>query len=428
MRKDIDASPSKDFFITMLTRDIPVVSAITELVDNSIDGATKLLRETNSENYEGYQIDLLFDKDQFSIKDNCGGISVKTAKEYAFRFGRPEQYTDNEIQSIGRFGVGMKRALFRLGDFFQIHSISRESSFNFSVDVKEWRKDPEWKFSFKETNININNPLEITGTEVIVKSLHNEEQFDLPSFEKQLIEEIKSKVGRKLDKGLKININGAKIKNDIFEIIDNEIIKPAYFEKVYQNVNIKIIVGLGKREPSRSGWYIFCNDRLILAADKSFITGWGDNHSLYHNDVAWFRGYVFFESTDALLLPWTTTKTGIDVENDAFRFARTQMMIMMKSLTKYLRDVASQSEDGNDSIKEFINSSSAIKIEQVNFNILNISPKLPSLNKNTPKERRISYLMSIDKIEKAQELTGISTLKDIGAYTFNYYLEMDGEE
>lgn len=37
--KKVDASPTKGFFIYMLTRDIDVRPAIVELIDNSIDGA-----------------------------------------------------------------------------------------------------------------------------------------------------------------------------------------------------------------------------------------------------------------------------------------------------------------------------------------------------------------------------------------------------
>ncbi len=38
----VDASPTKEFFIYMLTRDIDLEPAIVELVDNSIDGAKKM--------------------------------------------------------------------------------------------------------------------------------------------------------------------------------------------------------------------------------------------------------------------------------------------------------------------------------------------------------------------------------------------------
>ena len=40
--KIVDASPTKEFFIYMITRDIQTNAAIVELVDNAIDGAKRL--------------------------------------------------------------------------------------------------------------------------------------------------------------------------------------------------------------------------------------------------------------------------------------------------------------------------------------------------------------------------------------------------
>ena len=46
--KKVDASPTKGFFIYMLTRDIDVRPAIVELIDNSIDGAKKIRKDNAS--------------------------------------------------------------------------------------------------------------------------------------------------------------------------------------------------------------------------------------------------------------------------------------------------------------------------------------------------------------------------------------------
>jgi hypothetical protein len=121
----IDAAPTKDFFISMLVRDIELIPAIADLVDNSLDGARNLRSE---ECYDGLEVDLIVTPDKFVIEDNCGGIELKTAKEYAFRFGRPEGFPPVD-RSIGQFGVGMKRALFKLGSEFSVLSTARRSRF-----------------------------------------------------------------------------------------------------------------------------------------------------------------------------------------------------------------------------------------------------------------------------------------------------------
>ena len=116
----------------MLTRDVDIKAAILELIDNSIDGA-KRLRPCG--NYSGLYVKIQYDKNTFSITDNCGGISIETASNRAFRFGRalPEE-NQSEQQFTGVFGIGMKRSLFRMGKAFEVESTTANEYFKLSVD------------------------------------------------------------------------------------------------------------------------------------------------------------------------------------------------------------------------------------------------------------------------------------------------------
>jgi len=118
----IFANPTKDFFINMLTKDIPLTRAIIDLVDNSIDGA---LRLRPGGNYDHLQINITINNTKFVIQDNCGGIPLNIAKNYAFLFGRPAkaEFTPN---SVGLFGVGMKRAIFKMGTYFEVESKTQD--------------------------------------------------------------------------------------------------------------------------------------------------------------------------------------------------------------------------------------------------------------------------------------------------------------
>ena len=108
----INAMPTKRFFVDMFVRDIPLEQAVLDLVDNCIDGA-KRVRSTSS-SLEKYKVEVKLGSEEFSITDNCGGFDRTIAKEYAFRFGRPSGH-ESSNNSIGKFGVGMKRALFKFG-------------------------------------------------------------------------------------------------------------------------------------------------------------------------------------------------------------------------------------------------------------------------------------------------------------------------
>src|SRR5687768_16445910 len=102
----IEAKPTKTLFIEALTKDIELIDAISDLVDNSVDAAFRLKGKGS---FEGLEIKIKYSPKSFSIEDNCGGIDVETAKHVAFRLGRPRDAKPLAGQ-IGRFGIGMKRA------------------------------------------------------------------------------------------------------------------------------------------------------------------------------------------------------------------------------------------------------------------------------------------------------------------------------
>lgn len=142
-----EALPTKELFVDFLTKDLTLNRAITDLVDNGIDGARRL---TPHGDLRGYCVRLKVSPESFEITDNCGGISIDIARRYAFRFGRPKD-AEPTPHSVGQFGVGMKRALFKLGKHFIVDSISHDSCFVLDVNVDEWKNSDQWQFSFKSS-------------------------------------------------------------------------------------------------------------------------------------------------------------------------------------------------------------------------------------------------------------------------------------
>lgn len=141
--KKIEAHPTKDLFISMLVKDIGLIRAIVDLVDNSVDGAK---RAQDDEDYSNLWVRIEATRDRFRVADNCGGIPVDIARNYAFRFGRVANTPKTE-HSVGQFGVGMKRALFKIGRWFKVESTTADSKFAVEVDVDEWSKDEDdWSF------------------------------------------------------------------------------------------------------------------------------------------------------------------------------------------------------------------------------------------------------------------------------------------
>lgn len=169
-------------------------------------------------------------------------------------------------------------------------------------NVDEWKQKPDWHFQFKELDEN-EVPEEKIGTIITVTNLHENvsNEFKLDHFKTRLYLELETAHAINLDKGLVITLNAIPLKVHPFSLLQSEQLQPAFKEITYNGpVRVKIFAGIAERNLSRGGWYIFCNGRMLLEADQTKITGWGEeNGSMipkYHADFAYFRGYVFFDS------------------------------------------------------------------------------------------------------------------------------------
>ena len=103
--KVANVQPTKDFFVHMITRDIELKDALLDLLDNCLDGARRGIHKDNNDDvekpYEGYWAEISIEKNSFSIKDNCGGIGLDLAIDYAFRLGRADSDRDSDVQTVG---------------------------------------------------------------------------------------------------------------------------------------------------------------------------------------------------------------------------------------------------------------------------------------------------------------------------------------
>ena len=155
------AHPTKAFFVNMLTRDITLADCILDLIDNSVDaawsqsGASPTALGTGGE-LADFEIEIEFSKEGFTIRDNCGGISLDTAAEYAFTFGR-DNLEVADGYTVGVYGIGMKRAVFKLGNVVEIRSTTDEESFAVPINVSQWLANPEpaWDFDIAESPLSL---------------------------------------------------------------------------------------------------------------------------------------------------------------------------------------------------------------------------------------------------------------------------------
>lgn len=422
-----DANPTKDFFIYMITRDIETKAAIVELIDNSIDGARKI---RNNGDYSGLKIDISFDKDCFKITDNCGGFDVDTAVKYAFKFGRPGNREKEKGLFTGLFGIGMKRALFKLGNKFTVTSTTKKTHFRVEVDVDEWIKLDDWNLPMYDVVVDGDFDDDECGTSITIEKIHKEQcfLFENKVFENNLFSYIEKYRSVEAENGLAIRVKGKEVSFFKEKLIENVNIK-CYrnYLKVGQG-EIKVIAGVSHNgTPENAGWYVFCNGRLVLFADKTNVTGWGSEYRAYHPALANFRGYVYFESEELFELPWNTTKTGVDSSNVMYLNALDLMKEAVEQIGRVVNDVKKNYDVSNlDEIEE-IKKASEIEINHSVVRGITTGADF-SIKPAEVIEKKvtISFSEPEEKYQNVKKYMKAKSKKDIGERLFDYYCEMEG--
>lgn len=321
------ALPRKNFFLQMFTRDITLTDCILDLVDNSIDsqirrrridvssalwdvGSSGRSRKTEAR----ARIDVTLSHDGLDVLDDCGGIPFLTAKEEVFNFGHPPGHKST---ALGVYGIGLKRAVFKLGRLLKMQSKSEASGFELEWDLDEWAKRDEqlddWRIPIKETGGAPKR--EEPGTLVSIRRLNPPVQtlLNAGTLEPWLRDAVSKAYAFFLGKHVDVYVNGDAVKPLEIPFGESKRVVAGRDEFDHDGVHVEIYATIAGRGPDRwtvprAGWYVVCNGRLVVVADKTELTGWGsEDLPLFHTKYTGFIGIVSFHSADPLSLPWRTT-------------------------------------------------------------------------------------------------------------------------
>ncbi|WP_049848404.1 ATP-binding protein [Trabulsiella odontotermitis] len=355
----IDASPAKKFFVDMLTRDIELADAILDLVDNCLDGAMRQTDHLDSKNnrYKGYYARLEMNKDHFIIEDNCGGISQHIAITQAFRLGNTNFGHDQNMPTIGVYGIGMKRAMFKMGAHSIVSTKTETEEYNVIIPPEWLVNDHDWNLELTPTKTGLvqsGTRIEITQIRDGVARLLDDQIV----FQSNLMNIISHHFAIVINKGFTIYLNNNEIKPSLTSLMfdekafsNNKGITPYVYINEWEGVKIELTVGFyrdlttdeedetfleSRNSSEKAGWTIICNDRVVVYADKTRLTGWGEaTVPGYHTQFIGIAGVVKFTSNDASKLPVTTTKRGIDGNNEMYLAVKDYMREGLKTFTNF---------------------------------------------------------------------------------------------
>jgi hypothetical protein len=432
----VDTSPVKSFFVSMLTRDIKLEEAILDLLDNCVDGILRSKQQAKGKKpYEGFTAEITFNRDTFSITDNCGGIPWSLS-EYAFRMGRSENRPKDAPGTVGVYGIGMKRAIFKMGKECLISTQNDKSRYELEI-TPEWIADENtWDIPVKE----MKKELDTDGTTIVISQLYAgiADSFapDAKAFKSELERMVATHYAFIIDKGFQVIINGSTVKPRPTKLIfakkqKGASIKPFIFKARLDGVEVFLTVGFTRPIPSQeevaseqdekqhssldAGWTILCNDRAVVYCDRSELTGWGEaSVPRYHTQFIAVSGIVEFKSTDPSKLPTTTTKRGIDASSSLYLQVKNKMREGMLLFTDYTNKWKGRAHES----KKHMEQAAVLSLEEIKTEAKGLlfsttrrsalpgsqyRPDLPLPKQLESRTRRISYEKDVDEVKQVAE-------------------------
>lgn len=430
---DADANPEKRLFISLITRDISLADAIVDLTDNSVNAAMKPLNNefsssgdyhklfTNKDAKPDITIKVRFDQNKVEVTDDANGIDFDAAQHEVFRFGHGANYSEARDR-LSVYGIGMKRALFKIGKRIVMTSDHKKGGFGLDLKVDKWERDATVPWCFPITK---RPPTSKTGTTIVITDLHKEIRSRIGGarFEHELIEKLSKVYSFFIGRVIKVFVNGKSVARTDFAIGDN------YSHDQFKASGVDCSITAGIASPSgglflseASGWFVFCNFRTVLYADKTPLTGWGGALPIFQPKHRPFLGIVSFVSANPEALPWTTTKGGINEDNLAWQEATLRMAAAAKPIIRFLD--TRYSSEGTDVAPSGLAQLSG-KANNVFDATVSKARTFISVSKTAPKSMRIQYEAKKSDIEAIRKHFGRSGMSasEVGRRTFEYFLK-----
>ena len=436
------ASPEKRLFISLLTRDISITSAFLDLIDNSINAAIEplasrlesadayvaLLDDQEIQPIADIRIDILPDK--IAIVDTAPGIALTAARDHAFRFGR-SQDEESVSDRLSVYGLGLKRAFFKLGRRIKIVSDHSLGGFELDLDVDEWARDTELPWKFDLSARPPTQPIDC-GTTIEMSNLH-------PAIGKRLedgvfLDDLRHAIGNTyayfLAKFVRTFVNDVAIAPTQLRVGTNR--ATDRFEE--NEVTCTITAGLGTSEGGHyrdkgSGWFVFCNGRSLISADKTTLTGWNNNGlPIFQPKHRPFLGTVYFVSKYADRLPWDTTKSRINEDSEVWQIARRRMVSVGRPVTTFLE--SRYSDAGSDTADKDLRNVANERLDAIRASVgpkQLFSAPTRRTRKTTTRIQYDAQKTHVKMIADYLDRSGMSG-SDVGRYTFDFFFRNEVEE
>jgi hypothetical protein len=285
----LSMAPSKNL-IHMLYKDITVEKAVLEVIDTAIEYLLYNQERGIFTDKKG-NIRIQLSPDSFTMESNSGG----PPKELVSSMQSFGQFIDKGAFRIGASGMGLKKAVFKIGQDIHFESDNGKEHLSLHID-KNWIASDNWGVELEVTPS--------TGTlfhKIIISDLYPDikKTFEDQFFMYGLKQKVRTTYTHFIKKNIDIQINNELIEAYNFQLLS----KPGRIEPYYRTfklngIYVKIYAGFTKWKTALYGWHVFCNNRSIIQKDTTYRTGFDsieDINNIYP-EANIFLGVVFFNS------------------------------------------------------------------------------------------------------------------------------------
>lgn len=316
----IDGTPKKRLFLSIIS-DYDLKTGLCELIDNALD----FWMSNGMKNPLKVSVVLDPDRQFIQVRDNAGGVHEEQI-ELLISPGASRNDTGDAL--IGVFGVGGKRAGIALGELVEIRT-RHKSGKSIQIDLtSEWIESPSWDLEIYEVP-----EIEPGSTTVdITKVRQGFVDDDVEHFRQHTSETYSWFINQ----GCVIELNGTPISPTTFEVWaypPDYLPRQAKFTivpEIGKLLEVTLTGGLIRdRDPETEnyGVYFYCNHRLILKDLKVRDVGYfvSAEAGVPHPDASLCRVLVEFHGP-AELMPWNSSKSGINFSHPAFQQIRRRII------------------------------------------------------------------------------------------------------
>lgn len=440
-----NASPTKQFFVNMLVRDIELKDTLLDLLDNCVDGILRSCEPNlaDPKPYAGFRADIVVSPEQFIIEDNCGGIPVKIAEESAFAIGKPVPIRGaDSIATVGMYGIGMKRAIFKLGSDAVVQSWN-DQAFSVHIDA-DWLKDQDWqRLPMAELEDGAlpqgHTRIRVTELDPAVKA-----EFEQEFFASDLIDTIAQNYSIIIEKGFEVTVRKAAdaplpdpVEPIQFKLLKgregqpSEGVRPYVYVGEIDGVQVEVYAGLYRELPDEeereneeetrgssdeAGWTVACNDRIVVWKDRTRLTGWGESTvPNFHGQFIAITGLVLLHSADPKRLPLTTTKRGLDAGSDIY----SKVKDMMREATKGLTGFTNKWKKFETGLEDIYKGSDYVELGDLRQEAVTVAQK--PYHKYATMKRFVPNLPAPATASTGSRVSFVAPKSDIAALSFAYF-------